>query len=659
MNAMTAKTIREGSLHRRLAALVVALAAIIAIAVSIAPGTAWAEDLKVTVSTDRQTYCLGDTVTVTIQITNWRDDRVGSLTAEESNHLGDLNLDKDSLEPGQSVSASSTYEVTLSDLNAGSITFRVRAEAGLTNGGSISGVGECTVKVVPKLTAEILTDSVEVSAAGDLCEVAVLLTNNTGSDLGGFGMMLRRLSDGAILVQALMDSLPPGATTLKIPFKVAEGDIDAGGIGIKLYAYGTTDPNKDANAYTEKTVEVKLAKPSVADCDVELGWTEREYSGGSQVPGVTVKHGEEALAEGEDYKVSLLDGGGDPVSEAADVGGYKLRIEGTGNYGGSVDEAFSIAAAPVTITAKDQEYVYNGETQGPGDKAYIGAAQIADVVIVDGLKSDDSLASMILDGQGQAVGSSPLVPGNAVIKNTAGEDVTGNYDITYVNGTLTIESAPVQEYTVTFVNWDGTVLQSGKVAKGETPKYEGAEPTRPSDEKYTYAFSGWEPAIAEVTGDATYTAKYTETPKGEPAYKVVSGAGGTWTQGSSTSMTFKVERTVDPETAYSHFTGILVDGKAVSEKDASGKANWTARSGSVIVELQPSYLATLSAGKHTVTVTFDDADPVSADFTVSAKAATPATGDSLPGATVVLIVVALVALGAAIAAFVVRRRIRG
>ena len=123
-------------------------------------------------------------------------------------------------------------------------------------------------------------------------------------------------------------------------------------------------------------------------------------------------------------------------------------------------------------------------------------------------------------------------------------------------------------------------------------------------------------------------------------------------------MVFKIERTVDPETAFSHFTGVQVDGKAVSEKDASGKANWTAKSGSVIVELQPSYLSTLSAGKHTVTVTFDDADPVSADFTVSAKAATPSTGDPLLGASAALLAVALLALGV-LAVSVTKRRVRG
>ena len=65
-------------------------------------------------------------------------------------------------------------------------------------------------------------------------------------------------------------------------------------------------------------------------------------------------------------------------------------------------------------------------------------------------------------------------------------------------------------YTVRFVNDDGTVLQSGQVAAGETPKYEGEEPTKPSTAQYEYVFSGWQPAIVAVAGDATYTATYEE-----------------------------------------------------------------------------------------------------------------------------------------------------
>ncbi len=68
----------------------------------------------------------------------------------------------------------------------------------------------------------------------------------------------------------------------------------------------------------------------------------------------------------------------------------------------------------------------------------------------------------------------------------------------------------VNEYTITFVNWDGTELQSTKVAYGETPVYSGVTPTRPSSEQYNYSFAGWTPEIVPVVADATYTATFTE-----------------------------------------------------------------------------------------------------------------------------------------------------
>ncbi|MBE6464305.1 MAG: hypothetical protein E7003_03145 [Eggerthellaceae bacterium] len=89
-------------------------------------------------------------------------------------------------------------------------------------------------------------------------------------------------------------------------------------------------------------------------------------------------------------------------------------------------------------------------------------------------------------------------------------DVTG--DATY---TATYDET-LRQYNVTFVDEDGstellpaTAYDYGTAAADIS---QPTTPTKPSDASYDYTFAGWSPDLAEVTGDATYTATYTATP---------------------------------------------------------------------------------------------------------------------------------------------------
>lgn len=72
--------------------------------------------------------------------------------------------------------------------------------------------------------------------------------------------------------------------------------------------------------------------------------------------------------------------------------------------------------------------------------------------------------------------------------------------------------APIQQFTITWLNWDGTVLERDVVNKGNNPVYYGATPTRASDGTYSYAFAGWRENVVPACGDAVYTATFSAIP---------------------------------------------------------------------------------------------------------------------------------------------------
>lgn len=162
-------------------------------------------------------------------------------------------------------------------------------------------------------------------------------------------------------------------------------------------------------------------------------------------------------------------------------------------------------------------------------------------------------------------------------------------------------------YTVTWMNGD-TELKDETLRYGAMPNYSGDTPTKEGT-GHTYTFDDWEPALTKVTGDATYTAQFSDSLN---TYNITYNLNnGTNASGNPSSYTYGTAVTLaDPtRTGYTFggwFENADFTGKAVTEipADATGNktfyAKWTAN----------EYTVTFDANEGTVTpesktVTYD------------------------------------------------------
>ncbi|MGN0367513.1 MAG: MBG domain-containing protein, partial [Wujia sp.] len=198
------------------------------------------------------------------------------------------------------------------------------------------------------------------------------------------------------------------------------------------------------------------------------------------------------------------------------VDGYKVYYYVTcDNYtpvaGSSI---VTIKKRPITITADssaENEWTYDAATHTKNSYTYTPYSENP----AQGLANGDTITSVNITGEIQDVGTVDNIPSNCVIRrnttetaqsgtNQTGEDVTANYKISYVNGTLKVTQAQAE------------IALSGNMDK----TYDGQAVTNPTQATAGGTTTG---AVYTKTGDGTVSFKY-YTKNEDHTYTELSGA---------------------------------------------------------------------------------------------------------------------------------------
>ena len=129
-----------------------------------------------------------------------------------------------------------------------------------------------------------------------------------------------------------------------------------------------------------------------------------------------------------------------------------------------------------------------------------------------------------------------------------------------------------------------------------------------------------------TVGEPEVKASETSEEAPKDMYKIIDGTKNTWNGSTTEGLTIRGDGD------FAKFAGVRVDGNWIPS------AHYEAKSGSTIVTLKPSYLASLPEGEHTVDIMWID-DSASTTFTVAANTAAaqpeldsvPKTGEGVMG----------------------------
>ena len=163
----------------------------------------------------------------------------------------------------------------------------------------------------------------------------------------------------------------------------------------------------------------KVTPKAILDGDVQVDSRVLTYTGKAQTPQVTVT----GLVRDKDYAVAY--------ENNVNAGTGKVTVTGQGNYDGRVEKTFAIGKAALTVTAEDKSVVY-GKDAPEFTAAYSGFVNGEDAAVLGG-----ALAFECSYAKG-----SPVAEFGYPI--TVKGLTSGNYDITFAGGTLSVVRAEGQ-----------------------------------------------------------------------------------------------------------------------------------------------------------------------------------------------------------------------
>ena len=167
----------------------------------------------------------------------------------------------------------------------------------------------------------------------------------------------------------------------------------------------------------EGVLSVTAKQIAAADMTVQAP-ADVVYSGKAQQKKPVVKDGDKVLVEGVDYELTYS-------GNATDAGTVTVTVIGKGDYAGSVDVAYQIVPAPLTVATESANKVYDGKPLTAGGK-------------VDGLVNGETVEFKVVGSQTK-VGSS--VNGYELVWD--GGAKAANYTIEESLGTLTVSAQSI------------------------------------------------------------------------------------------------------------------------------------------------------------------------------------------------------------------------